>query len=64
MAAALVLLDPSLLGAEERRAIDWGHQILCQRQARARALDAAWAVDADEAAADDQAGQAAADVWV
>jgi deoxycytidylate deaminase len=49
MAAALVLLDPSMLGAQERGAIDWGHQILDART---------------QAAADDQARRAAVEMWV
>jgi hypothetical protein len=60
MAAALVLLDPCMhLGAQERGAIDWGHQIIRQRQARDRALqeaDEAYEAEreAEEAAADDR----------
>ena len=60
MAAALVLLDPCMhLGAQERGAIEWGHQIIRQRQARDRALqeaDEAYEAEreAEEAAADDR----------
>ena len=70
MAAALVLLDPCMhLGAQERGAIEWGHQIIRQRQARDRALqeaDEAYEAEreAEEAAADDQAGRPAVEMWL
>eukprot|EP00972_Heterocapsa_arctica_P042764 6306738-Heterocapsa_arctica.AAC.1 len=68
MAAALVLLDPCMLGAQERGAIDWGH-LQIMRQARDMALQ-----EADEAAADEreaeeaaavfEAGRAAVEMWL